>query len=154
MKKAELAMMMSSISSTFSNMKLPDTFSAPPGTSNEAAAHLHDLHLAMTELLVASTLASTATKRHNQAKEHIDELTQEDGEARIIPNDTQAIICEDNEFVFTKKRIKGSKEIKVKDLLIELAKNGVSNDVIQKSVASAEKSRPGNLYYIVEKLGE
>lgn len=147
--------MLSSLSSAFSQMELPDDFTAPPNTSNEDAAKQHDLRTAMTELLVSSILSSTATRRHETAKANIDALVKQrnNGET-VILDGTESILYSDKEYSFSKKRIKGSKDVKVKDLLIELAKSGVSGDVIHASVSAAEKPRPGNLYYFIEKVGE
>lgn len=153
MRRSEYAMVMSDIATSFAGLKLPDdsaSFQAPAGASNETAAKFHDIHIAVKELAVASVLHASAKKRYEMAKIYVDDLTSDEQ----VPDGASLVMYQDQDFSFAKKRSKGGTDVKVRDLIVELARRGVSNEVIQSAVSAAEKPRPGNLYYVVEKLGE
>lgn len=150
MKQSDYVLAMSSLMSAFTNMRLEDTFHAPSSVSNEEAARLHECRKAITELAVASALHSSAKKRYEAAKKKADEVMP----YSEIENASSATIFSDQDFSFIKRRAKGTTDVKVADLCIALARFGVSNEVIQTALATAEKPKAGNLYYIVEKIGE
>jgi len=154
MRPSELAMQLSAMhnqieietSATYKN--LDDTFQTDT-KDNETTAQVSDLHSAMCDYIIVSSLATKYSKMLLASKKTLDRSVESmNGSSEGIPGQS-VLLGKSNEFQFHKKQNHDGTSTLVVDLITELARAGVDQDIVNKAMKAATKPRKGNTYYNV-----
>ena len=147
MLASDLAMNMTTLQDTAIS-KFNDEFSSTT-TDNEQTARQSDMHNAMSQFVIVSSLHSTYKRQYDEVKDKLDSSAAALGLDPQIDDGDSRMLFQNHLFSFTKRRNKESHNTAIKDFMIELNKLGVEKDTIQKAFDSATKPKKGSVYYDV-----
>ncbi len=126
---------------------LSSSFKASDNESNVDAQAKYNVNSKMVLMAFTRKLSSEYKKLYDTTKAELDSaLIKMDVDVSSMAGTTK-VIYEHDGFQFTKKENMASTSCSVTDLKIELAKAGVSNELIDAAEKAARKERKGNVYY-------
>lgn len=159
MRASELAMQLSAMHSDIDDIS-EDTFGNLNGqfktdtTNNEDSAQEANLHFAMADYIIISSLASKYSKLVAKAKTLLDDSVQMlDQSPEGIPGQS-ILLGKSNLFQFSKKQNQDSTSTPLNAFVTELARAGVEKSVVDKALKAATMPKKGNTYYNVTLVEE
>jgi hypothetical protein len=159
MRASELAMQLSAMHNDIDNLS-EDTFANLNGrfktdtTNNEDSTQEANLHFAMADYIIISSLASKYSKLVAKSKTLLDDSVQMlDQSPEGIPGQS-VLLGKSNIFQFSKKQNQDGTSTPLNAFVTELARAGVEKSVVDKALKAATVPKKGNTYYNVTLVEE
>jgi hypothetical protein len=160
MRASELAMQISAmhndIETTVDRVlnNLCNLFEASPGTDNKDADIQANLHAAMVDYVVSSSLSSKFSKHISQDKDDLDACIEMLGHSSEGIPGQSVLLGKSNLFQFGKKQNQDGTSTPLNAFVTELARAGVEKSVVDKALKAATVPKKGNTYYNVTLVEE
>jgi hypothetical protein len=113
---------------------------------SEASAQMHN---AMCEYIIISSINSKFSKIINDLKSHLDSCVEMLNQSSEGSPGQTVLLAASNAFQFHKRQNRDGVSTLVNDLITELARAGVEKSVVDKALKAATMPKKGNTYYNV-----